>query len=246
MKETQTSIQTRKGNDAETKGYDEGFVGQNGWATSDLLDVLERVGGKIARGPAPAFNAAHVIKALEIIGDGGSVGRISLSNRLELGIGTTRTILKHLKREELIVSSKHGFTFSEQGKKLFRGLRSIISEGVEVPNSSLSVGPVAIAVLVRDAGHKVGRGVEQRNTAIRVGASGATTLVFSRNKLIMASKGKHSLEDASGIQSILVSKLNPKENDAIIVGSGKNRINTEIGAIMAALKLLKSENKTDE
>jgi len=171
------------------------------------------------------------------------VGRIKLSNELELGIGTTRTILKHLKKERLIVSSRHGFAFSERGKRLFFNLMSRISGGIEVPNSPLTVGPLVIAVLVRDMAHKVGRGVEQRNTAIRAGASGATTLIFSRNKLTMASKKKHILKGISDIQDIIVSKLNPKENDVIIVGSGENRTNAEIGAIMAALKLLKSENE---
>jgi predicted transcriptional regulator len=245
MRETQTSIQTRTCGDVASDDCD-GFLSQKEGATSELLEVLERVGGKIARGPAPAFNAAHVVKALEIIADYGSVGRISLSNRLELGIGTTRTILKHLKKEELIVSSRNGFAFSEHGKQLFQSLRSRISEGLEVPNSPLSVGPVVIAVLVRDAAHKVGRGVEQRNTAIRVGASGATTLIFSCNKLTMASKRNHIPSVASDILDILVSKLNPKENDAIIVGSGESRLNAEIGAIMAALELLKSEDETDK
>ena len=40
----------------------------------------------------------------------------------------------------------------------------------------------------------------------------------------------------------LVTKLKPKENDVIIVGSGENRELAEIGAKMAALKLLKNSN----
>jgi hypothetical protein len=242
MRETQRSLQTRACNNTQTDNYDN-FLHQKELAHSELLETLEGVVNKIAHGPAPSFNEAQVVKALEIIDNYGIVGRIKLSNKLELGIGTTRTILKHLKREGLIVSSRHGFAFSERGKKLFLNLRSRISGGIEVPNSPLTVGPLVIAVLVRDMAHKVGRGVEQRNTAIRVGASGATTLIFSRNKLTMASKKNHILKGISDIQGILVSKLNPKENDVIIVGSGENRANAEIGALMASLKLLKSENE---
>jgi len=242
MRKTQRSVHTRASNNTQTDNYDE-FLHQRELAQLEFLDMLEKVASKIARGPAPSFNEVHVVKALEIIANHGIVGRISLSNKLELGIGTTRTILKHLKKEGLIVSSRHGFAFSECGKKLFLNLRSIISGGIEVPNSPLTVGPLVIAVLVRDLAHKVGRGVEQRNTAIRAGASGATTLIFSRNKLTMASKKTHILKGVLEIQDIIVSKLNPKENDVIIVGSGENRTNAEIGAIMAALKLLKSENE---
>jgi predicted transcriptional regulator len=245
MRKTQRTIHIHAHNNTQTDDYDE-FLRQGERAQSELLDMLEKVASKIARGPAPSFNEAHVVKALEIIGNYGTVGRINLSNKLELGIGTTRTILKHLKKEGLIVSSRYGFVFSEQGKKLFLNLRSRISGGIEVPNSPLTVGPVGIAVLVRDMAHKVGRGIEQRNTAIRAGASGATTLIFFRNKLTMASKKKHSLKGISEMEDIIVSKLNPKENDVIIVGSGENRTNAEIGTIMASLKLLKSENEIDE
>jgi hypothetical protein len=37
-----------------------------------------------------------------------------------------------------------------------------------------------------------------------------------------------------------VTKLNPNQNDVIIVGSGENRDLAEIGAKMAAIKLLKN------
>jgi hypothetical protein len=40
----------------------------------------------------------------------------------------------------------------------------------------------------------------------------------------------------------LVTQFNPKENDVIIVGCGENRELAEIGAKMAAIKLLKNNN----
>jgi hypothetical protein len=210
-------------------------------ANMEFLEVIERVAGKIAPGPAPAFNQAHVVKSLEIINDHGNLVRISLSKELKLGIGTTRTILKHLKKEGLTKSSKFGIEFTEQGKKLFADLRSKIREGVEVPNSPLTVGPYVIAILVKRAAHKVAKGAEQRNTAIRAGARGATTLIFTHKKLIMPSKENHTIEDILPMHDILISKLDPKENDVIIIGSGKSKAIVEIGAIMPSLKLLKSE-----
>lgn len=211
----------------------------------ELLEVIERIASKIAPGRAPSFNEAQVVKALETIGAHGTLGRIRLSKELELGEGATRTLLKHLKKEGLIEGSRHGTTFSEYGKKLFSNLTSKISEGIEVPNSHLTVGPFNMAVLVRNAAHRVRSGVEQRDAAIKVGALGATTLIFSRSKLVMPSNEECVFKDISSIHDMLVSKLNPKENDAIIIGSGENKTSAEIGAKMAALELLKfgSENK---
>ena len=96
MSETQRSIHTNASDNIQKDNYDK-ILQQKEHAPSEFLDVLEKIGTKIARGPAPSFNEAQVVKALEIIAKHGIVGRIKLSNKLELGIGTTRTILKHLK-----------------------------------------------------------------------------------------------------------------------------------------------------
>jgi predicted transcriptional regulator len=208
-----------------------------------LLSIIERVTRKIAPGRAPSFNEAQVVKALEIICAYGTVGRTKLSKELELGEGTTRTLLKHLKKEGLIEGSRYGIMLSESGKKLFSNLRSKISEGIEVPNSHLTVGPFNIAVLVRNAAHAIRTGVEQRDKAIKVGALGATTLIFSRSKLTMPSCEEEAFEGISSIYDMLVSKLNPKENDVIVIGSGENKTSAEIGAKMAALELLKFESE---
>jgi len=207
-----------------------------------LLEFIERVTRKIAPGPAPSFNEAHVVKALEIIGKSGTVGRIRLSKELGLGEGATRTLLKHLKNEGIIQSSRSGISFSEEGKKLFSDLRSKLSEGVEVPSSPLTVGPFNIAVLVRDSAQAVGNGMEQRDIAIKSGASGATTLVFSGNKLSMPTYEQNVSESMPMLHAELVTKLNPNQNDVIIVGSGETRDLAETGAKMAAIKLLKNNN----
>ena len=207
-----------------------------------LLEIIERVTRKIAPGPAPSFNEAHVVKALEIIGNYRIVGRIRLSKELWLGEGTTRTLLKHLKNEGIIQSSRSGISFSEDGKRLFSDLRSKLSEGVDVPSSPLTVGSFNIGILVRDSAKAVGSGMEQRDTAIKSGASGATTLIFSSNKLSLPTGEENISESMPELHDKLVTQFKPKENDVIIVGCGENRETAEIGAKMAAIKLLKNNN----
>jgi predicted transcriptional regulator len=207
-----------------------------------ILEVIERVTRKIAPGPAPAFNEAHVVKALEIIGKYEPVGRIKLSKKVGLGEGTTRTLLKHLKTEGVTQSSRNGISFSGEGQKLFSDLRSQLSESVEVPSSPLTIGAFNIAVLVRDAAPAIGSGMEQRDAAIKIGALGATTLVFSSSKLALPHGEENLSESMPELHDKLVDAFNPEENDVIIVGSGANRDLAEIGAKMAAIKLLKNNN----
>lgn len=207
-----------------------------------ILDTIERVVSKIAPGPAPSFNEAHVVKALELIGDNESIGRIRLSRELGLGEGTTRTLLKHLKNEGITSSSRSGILLSENGKKLFSELRSKLSASEEVPSSPLTLGSCNIAVLVRNSAKAVGSGMEQRDMAIKCGASGATTLIFSSNKLTLPMGEENIAESMPELHDKLVTQFSPEENDVIIVGCGENKDQAEVGAKMAAIQLLKNNN----
>ena len=206
----------------------------------EALRVIEKIASKIAHGRAPSFTEAHVIKALEVISAGEGVGRIKLSEILGLGEGATRTLVRHLKNEGMIEVSKSGMMLSKSGEKVFSDLRSRISEEIEIPESPLTVGLFNVAVLIRNAADSVKYGVEQRDAAIKVGALGATTLVFSRNKLTMPGVSEDIFQKTQPILHALISKLKPRENDVIIIGSADEKRTAEFGAKTAAFELLKS------
>jgi predicted transcriptional regulator len=207
----------------------------------EALRVIEKVASKIASGRAPSFIEVHVIKALETISAGEGVGRTKLSEVLGLGGGATRTLVKHLRNEGIIEVSRSGIVLSEFGEKVFSDLRSRISEEIEIPRSSLTIGSFNVAVLIRNAAVSVKHGVEQRDAAIKAGALGATTLVFSRNKLTMPRVREDIFQNIQPIYDTLISKLKPRENDVIIIGSANEKRATEFGAKTAALELLRFE-----
>jgi len=206
----------------------------------EILEIVERVAGKIAPGRSPLFNEAHVMKALEIISAQKNVGRLKLSKELQLGEGAARTLVKHLNNEGLIEIAKSGIGLSEHGRKVFSGLRTALSEQVEIPSSSLTVGRFNIAVLVRGAADAVKYGLEQRDMAILAGAKGATTIIYSGSKLTMPRVKEDVFKDNATVRNLLLSKLNPTEDDVIIIGSADEKIKAEFGAKMAALQLLKT------
>lgn len=207
----------------------------------ESIRVIERVARKIAPGRIPSFVEAHVIKALEIISAVEVIGRGRLSEILGLGGGTTRTLVRHLGREELIKISRSGMILSNFGEKVFSELRSRISKEIEIPKSPLTVGSFNIAILVRNVASLVKYGVEQRDAAMKVGALGATTLVFSGNKLTMPGIGENVFKNIQPLQGMLISEFKPRENDVIIIGSARDRRSAEFGAKAAAFELLKSE-----
>jgi predicted transcriptional regulator len=206
----------------------------------EALRVIEKVAGKITLGHAPSFIEAHVIKALEAISAGKAGGRTKLSQILGLGEGVTRILVRHLGNEGFIEVSKSGMVLSNFGEEVFSDLRSRISEEMEIPRSSLTLGSFNVAVLIRNAARSVKYGVEQRDAAIKIGALGAITLVFSCNKLTMLGVSEDIPQKIQPIQDALISKFKPRENDVIMIGSADEKRTAEFGAKTVALELLKS------
>jgi hypothetical protein len=152
--------------------------------------------------------------------------------------------VKHLETEGLIKISRIGIVLSDSGKKLFSNLKSRISKEIEVPESSLTVGSCNAAILVRNAANFMKHGLEQRDAAIKIGALGATTLVFSCGKLNMPGLEEDAFKSDPPMRLELISKLQPRENDVIIIGSANDKLTAEYGAIAAALEALKSRGET--
>jgi len=207
----------------------------------EVLGVLKTINAiieKRAPGIPPSYTEAHVLMALENIGSHGSIGRQRLSRILDIGEGATRTMVKRLSLEGLIKVSRGGITLTRKGENLLSESRKKISGEIKVPKSSITVGCSNTAVLVRNAASAVKRGIEQRDAAIKIGALGATTLVFDGSKLIIPSVEEEKFM-RDPIHEILISKLKPKNGDVIIIGSAEDDHSASLGAKTAALELLK-------
>jgi predicted transcriptional regulator len=204
------------------------------------LAVIEKIAHKIAPGRAPHFGEAHVIKALAIIDAEAPVGRMALAKLLGLGEGAVRTLIKHLEKDGLVVISKEGMALTGLGQRLISDLKQKISRSIEVQTSPLTVGTFNEAILVKNASKGVRAGLEQRDAAIKVGAEGATTMIFKRGQLTMPLVEEDVLEHIPQVRETLISGLKPHENDVVVIGSADERLRAEYGAIAAALETLKA------
>jgi len=204
------------------------------------LAAIEKVAGKIAPGRAPYFVEAHIVKALALIDAEAPVGRMRLAKSLGLGEGAVRTLIKHLEKEGLAVTSRDGMALTDTGRRLIFDTKQRISRSIEVQKSPLTVGTFNMAILVKNASKAVRAGLEQRDAAIRVGAQGATTLVFNQQELTMPLAQEDVFKSIPGVRKELVSQLKPHENDVIVIGSAGDKLTAEYGAIAAALETLKA------
>lgn len=185
-----------------------------------------------AIGPLPRFAEIQVERALELIAEYGTIGRKKLAEELSVGEGSVRTILNRLKREGLITSSRKGHTLTPKGR---RKLRMKVEKFVQIDAGDLTVGEVDIATIVRGAASGVKRGIEQRDEALKAGADGATVFVFRRGKLQFPD-GFMDIE--KGLAKVLIETFSPREGDVIVVGSGKDMVKAERGALAAARSLV--------
>jgi hypothetical protein len=189
------------------------------------------------KGPRAMFSEVHVLKAILTVGTEGAVGRGRLGSLVGLGQGEVRTLIKRMKENDLIVIEPEGCRLSKKGEKEFQRLEQRIPWSSSVPAGSLGVGPECAAVLVRGGGGKVRRGIEQRDAAVRVGAIGALTAIFTRGRFTLPGEGVDcEKEGPRGLWSA-ARKGGPRERDALIVVGAGSEDAAEIGALAAALTL---------
>lgn len=129
---------------------------------------------------------------------------------------------------------------TKRGVSLYNSLRSKLSKPFLVDAKQLALDRVSAAVLIKGAGHMVKRGIEQRDAAIRVGATGACTLVLRRGQLVMpmAENKEWRLNSKDLFVQELKKSFRPKDDDVLTVVSAPHRGLAEHGAMAAALTLL--------
>ena len=198
--------------------------------------MLEKVASRHAPSRVLSFDVVHVFAALQMIRNNGTTSRNALCSGLVLGEGTVKTLVKHLKMQGLIETSNRGAKMTAKGKGICEGLLLVIPAEMSLPKCSVSLSRFNYAVLVKEFGFAVGLGIEQRDAAIKMGATGATTLLFKDNKFVMPANSNDSLKKEPRVRRMLVEKLNPREGDVIIIGSAdSNEKTAELGAKNAAL-----------
>jgi len=208
------------------------------------IRALEKVASRYAASRALSFDMVHVFAALQTIESSGRTSRDALSNALVLGEGTVKTLVKHLKMHGLVQTTNGGTKMTAKGRGICEGLLSAMPSEMSLPKCSVALGRFNYAVLVREFGFAVKSGIEQRDSAIKMGAIGATTLLFKDGKLVMPASSQDSLKKELKIRRMIVEKLKPKEGDVVIIGSADSNGKTaELAAKNAALLTIFSHEK---
>ena len=183
-------------------------------------------------GPVPKFNDYHIWKAFQCLDDTNPVGRKKLSQILGIGEGSTRTILSMMQDQSMITIGKSGILLTDAGTEF---KKSVHMDVADISISDLTIGDRDCAVRVPKMARNVKYGCEERDAAIKSGATGATTLIYTNGKLIFP--GSDYPVDPE-VESKIRSVFSLKNDDVVIIGTGPTRESAEIGAVIAGLTIM--------
>ena len=200
------------------------------------VKLLEKVSNQYSPARQLSFGIGHIFKALQLAKVNGHISRDLLGSELSLGGGSIKTLIKHLKTTDMIKTSNAGTILSEKGERIISQILLHIPKETVIPQSSITVGKFNYAVLVKNIANSIRSGIEQRDIAIKSGATGATTLLFKDGKFLVPKTDFNALADELKIQKVLIKNLQPEDNDVIIIGSDNiSKQNAELAAKYAAL-----------
>jgi predicted transcriptional regulator len=185
---------------------------------NDLIDVRA------------SYTSVHIVKILFLLSEK-PMGRFQLMEEMGMGEATIKTLIKRLKKSKLIESSTRGNVLTKRGNELLKKILMKISKPIEITMDDYAVGKYNTAILVKKSSKKVKLGIEQRDEAIKIGADGATTLIFNNNKLTFPGCEKN----ITGLEKNLRKHFKIEDEDVIVIGSGSTKKISEEASIKVAL-----------
>ncbi|MGB9842089.1 MAG: DUF4443 domain-containing protein, partial [Candidatus Bathyarchaeales archaeon] len=166
------------------------------------------------------------------------IGRNKLAEKLNVGDGAIRTIISRLKDAGLIVTSREGCKLTEKGLRVWKSLEEVFPVRMEMERTPLTTSEYNYAFLVKNRGHKVKSGIEQRDAAIMGGAKRALVIVYKNGHLTIESVSDSIEKDFPEAANKILQSLKPESNDVIIIAGADSHIKAKRGAFAASWVLL--------
>jgi hypothetical protein len=185
----------------------------------EFIRLSEPADGRVA----PAFKPHQAAVALIMIGREQPLGRYELCDKMSIGEGSARTLLKRLTEADYIEpEGKQGQKLTSSGQRLFDEIVRDVPIGLMLDVRQLAMYEYAYANLVRNKASLVTDGVRQRDEAIiqgGYGKAGATTLIQRDIRLVMPPDDFHILLAYEAETLLIIESLRPENQDVVVIGS---------------------------
>lgn len=188
-------------------------------------------------GPLPEQKEVLLLWAIQ---DEGHVGRYRLVSIVGLTDGVTRGFLTKLARNGYVKTEKFiGCTLTTKGKRRLRELlaKLNICEIKEIGVGNLSLASRSLVAHIRDGARAVHSGIEQRDAAVKAGASGAITVIFHDDRFVLPPDSFDLSRKNASITERFRQEFQLSEGDVLVIGSADNRWRAVEGILGAASTL---------
>ena len=210
--------------------------------TPTFKQYIENLANQKAPGPSTTFTVSHIFFALELMAEK-PIGRNKLAKKLDVGEGAIRTIINRLKEAGLIETSKEGCNLTNKGFNVWKQFVEHFPKRVEIGKNELTKADYNYAFLVKNSGHKIKSGIEQRDAAIVAGATRAVVIVSKQGHLTIESVSNTLEQDFPEAARQLLKGMKPENNDVIIIVGAAAKQKAKHGAFAASWALLDDESK---
>jgi predicted transcriptional regulator len=211
--------------------------------TSQFKRFIESLASPKGPGPSTTFSMFHIFFALELMAEK-PIGRTKLAEKLNVGEGAIRTIVSRLKDAGLIVISKEGCNLTGKGVSVWKNFTEVFPKRVVIEKTPLTTSKYNYAFLVKNRGHKVKSGIDQRDAAIMGGARRAVVIVSKKGHLVIESVSNSIEKDFPEAAKKILKDLKPEDNDVIIIAGADDSMKAKRGAFAASWVLLDNDKKT--
>jgi len=211
--------------------------------TSQFKRFIESLASPKGPGPSTTFSMFHIFYALELTAEK-PIGRTKLAEKLNIGEGAIRTIVSRLKDAGLIVTSKEGCNLTDKGLSVWKRFEEVFPKRIKIEKTPLTTSEYNYAFLVKNKGHKVKSGIDQRDAAIMGGAKRALVIVSKKGHLVIESVSNSIEKDFPEAAKKILKDLKPEDNDVIIIAGADNPLKAKRGAFAASWGLLVNDKKT--
>jgi len=210
--------------------------------TSEFKRFIESLARPKGPGPSTTFSMFHIFYALELMAEK-PIGRNKLAEKLNVGEGAIRTIISRLKDAGLIVTSKEGSILTDKGFNVWGKFVEFFPKRIGIEKTLLTTSEYNYAFLVKNRGHKVKSGIDQRDAAIMGGARRAVAIVTKQGHLIVESVSNSIEKDFPEAAKKILEDLKPEDNDVIMIAGADNPLKAKRGAFAASWVLLGNDTK---
>jgi biotin operon repressor len=203
-----------------------------------LMTLLSDDSMLARKGARPSYGSIEVIRALLTVRRVGLVSRAQLSEELGIGEGAVRSLVRRLSLMGLVEVIRSGCRLTTTGEQFVSAFSEHVTGPVELDLTDVWKHARSVGLSVREGVRVVGRGLEERDEAVRHGAEAAMVLIYRTGRILMP-----ELEDVTSryphFSEKITSSIKPVENDCIIIAGAPSYRRAESGALGAALSLLR-------